>query len=63
MEKWDLLSVADKQSSVGRRMDTGAPFTGSEEHDEPDFTALDSRGLPVMPDYAHVTRAHVTDPA
>ena len=31
------------------------------EHDEPDFSAVDSSGLPVMPDYAHVTRAHVTD--
>lgn len=63
MEKWDLLSVPDKENAVGRRMDTGAPFTGTEEHDEPDFAALDSGGLPVMPDYAHVTRAHVTDPA
>ncbi|WP_127507268.1 Dyp-type peroxidase [Actinoplanes solisilvae] len=63
MEKWDLLSVTDKENSVGRRMDTGAPFTGVKEHDEPDFAALDSTGLPVMPDYAHVTRAHVTDPA
>ena len=63
IEKWDLLGVADKENAVGRRMDTGAPFTGVHEHDEPDFAALDPGGLPVMPDYAHVTRAHVTDPA
>ncbi|MFC3736152.1 Dyp-type peroxidase [Paractinoplanes deccanensis] len=63
IEKWDLLSVADKENAVGRRMDTGAPFSGAKEHDEPDFAALDANGLPVMPDYAHVTRAHVTDPA
>ncbi|MCA2211358.1 Dyp-type peroxidase [Jidongwangia harbinensis] len=63
IETWDLLSVADKENSVGRRMDTGAPFTGRAEHDEPDFAALDASGLPVMPDFAHVTRAHVTDPA
>jgi dye decolorizing peroxidase len=62
IEKWDLLSVTDKENAVGRRMDSGAPFTGSAEHDEPDFAALDANGLPVMPDYAHVTRAHVTDP-
>ncbi|MGX6601015.1 Dyp-type peroxidase [Micromonosporaceae bacterium Da 78-11] len=62
IEKWDLLSIADKENAVGRRMDTGAPFTGVDEHDEPDFTALDPDGLPVMPDYAHVTRAHVSDP-
>ncbi|MET0426082.1 MAG: Dyp-type peroxidase, partial [Actinoplanes sp.] len=63
IEKWDLLSVGDKENAVGRRMASGAPFTGAAEHDEPDFTALDGTGLPVMPDYAHVTRAHVTDPA
>ena len=44
-------------------MDTGAPLSGRQEHDEPDFTALNDAGLPVMPDFAHVTRAHVTDPA
>jgi dye decolorizing peroxidase len=63
IETWDLLSVADKENAVGRRMDTGAPFTGTAEHDEPDFAALDANGLPVMPDFGHVTRAHVSDPA
>ncbi|XVV09759.1 Dyp-type peroxidase [Actinoplanes sp. CA-131856] len=63
IEKWDLLSVGDKENAVGRRMVSGAPFTGVKEHDEPDFAALDTTGLPVMPDFAHVTRAHVTDPA
>ena len=63
IEKWDLLSVADKENAVGRTMGTGAPLSGRQEHDEPDFTALDASGLPVMPDFSHVTRAHVTDPA
>jgi dye decolorizing peroxidase len=63
IEKWDLLSVADKENAAGRRMVTGAPLTGVHERDEPDFAALDASGLPVMPDYAHVTRAHVADPA
>jgi dye decolorizing peroxidase len=62
IEKWDQLSTADKENSVGRRMDTGAPFTGVREHDEPDYAAIDATGLPVMPEYAHVTRARVTDP-
>ncbi|WP_433830002.1 Dyp-type peroxidase [Actinoplanes sp. CA-015351] len=62
IETWDLLSVADKEAAVGRRMDSGAPLTGTAEHDEPDFTAVDDTGLPVMPDFAHVTRAHMTDP-
>jgi dye decolorizing peroxidase len=63
IEKWDILSVGDKENAVGRRLGSGAPLSGTHEHDEPDFAALDAGGLPVMPDYAHVTQAHVTDPA
>lgn len=63
IEKWDILSVADKENATGRRLDSGAPLSGTSEHDEPDFTAPDASGLPAMPDYSHVTRAHVTDPS
>ncbi|GIE91202.1 Dyp-type peroxidase [Actinoplanes regularis] len=63
IEKWDLLSVGDKENAVGRRMISGAPLSGTNEHDEPDFAALDGSGLPSMPEHAHVTRAHVTEPA
>jgi len=63
IEKWDLLAVTDKENATGRRLDSGAPLSGSQEHDEPDFAALDDSGLPRIPDFSHVTRAHVTDPA
>ncbi|GAA2627844.1 Dyp-type peroxidase [Paractinoplanes durhamensis] len=63
IEKWDMLAVSDKENAVGRRLESGAPLSGHQERDEPDFTALDDSGLPAMPDFAHVTRAHVTDPA
>ncbi|WP_221330243.1 Dyp-type peroxidase [Actinoplanes sp. L3-i22] len=63
IEKWDMLSTGDKESAAGRRLASGAPLSGQAEHDEPDFTALDAAGLPAMPDFSHVTRAHVTDPA
>jgi dye decolorizing peroxidase len=63
METWDLLAVADKENASGRRLDSGAPLSGSAEHDEPDFSAVDATGLPKMPDYSHVTRARVTDPS
>ena len=63
MEKWDLLAVADKETAVGRRLGTGAPLSGAHEHDRPDFTVLDASGLPAMPDFSHVTRARVEDPA
>ncbi|MEV4709006.1 Dyp-type peroxidase [Actinoplanes sp. NPDC049316] len=63
MERWDRLGRRDKELAVGRRLDSGAPLTGVHERDEPDFTAVDAAGLPVMPDFAHVTRAHVSDEA
>jgi dye decolorizing peroxidase len=61
LELWDQLGRADKELAVGRRLGSGAPLTGQVEADEPDFTAVDATGLPVMPDFSHVTRAHVTD--
>ncbi|MCT2281227.1 Dyp-type peroxidase, partial [Micromonospora chalcea] len=61
LETWDLLGRADRELSVGRRLDTGAPLTGRAEHDEPDFAALGPDGLTVIPDFSHLTRARVTD--
>jgi dye decolorizing peroxidase len=62
METWDKLAVADKENAVGRRLESGAPLSGTQEHDEPDFAVLAESGLPKMPDFSHVTRARVTDP-
>ncbi|MEV6694423.1 Dyp-type peroxidase [Micromonospora sp. NPDC051196] len=61
LETWDLLGRTDREFSVGRRLDTGAPLTGTAEHDEPDFAALGPDGLTVIPDFSHLTRAHVSD--
>ncbi|MDR7276705.1 Dyp-type peroxidase [Catenuloplanes atrovinosus] len=61
LESWDLLGRADKENAVGRKLDSGAPLTGVTELDEPDFARLDATGFPVMPDFAHVTRARQTD--
>ncbi|WTO11159.1 Dyp-type peroxidase [Micromonospora sp. NBC_00617] len=61
METWDLLGRTDRELAVGRRLDTGAPLTGTAEHDEPDFAATGPDGLTVIPDFSHMTRAHVTD--
>ncbi|KXK58334.1 peroxidase [Micromonospora rosaria] len=59
METWDLLGRTDRELAVGRRLDTGAPLTGTDEHDEPDFAAVGPTGLTVIPDFAHLTRARV----
>lgn len=61
LETWDKLGRTDKELAVGRRLDTGAPLTGRHEHDEPDFAALNEAGLPVIPDFSHLTRARVSD--
>ncbi|MEH1164127.1 Dyp-type peroxidase [Micromonospora sp. CPCC 205539] len=61
LETWDLLGRPDRELASGRRLDTGAPLTGTAEHDEPDFAATDADGLTVIPDFSHLTRAHVTD--
>ncbi|MFC5945949.1 Dyp-type peroxidase [Micromonospora harpali] len=61
LETWDLLGRADRELAVGRRLDTGAPLTGTVEHDEPDFAAVDDAGLTVIPDFSHLTRARVTE--
>ncbi|WP_405098409.1 Dyp-type peroxidase [Micromonospora sp. NBC_01412] len=61
LERWDLLGRADRELAVGRRLDTGAPLTGQAEHDPPDFAAVNEAGLTVIPDFSHLSRAHVTD--
>ncbi|WP_406314626.1 Dyp-type peroxidase [Streptosporangium sp. NBC_01639] len=63
METWDAADRVAKEFTVGRRLDTGAPLTGTREHDEPDFTKLNDAGLTVISEYAHIRRAHTEDPA
>ncbi|TQK28628.1 Dyp-type peroxidase [Arthrobacter sp. SLBN-53] len=57
MDTWDELDRASKEFAVGRRLDTGAPLTGTRESDVPD---LDARvnGIPVIPPNSHIALAH-----
>jgi len=57
LDKWDRLDRSGREQSIGRTLDTGAPLTGSKEHDDPDFTAKTSIGFPVIPEFSHVRRA------
>ncbi|MEU6717380.1 Dyp-type peroxidase [Nonomuraea sp. NPDC046802] len=63
LETWDAADRVAKEFTVGRRLDTGAPLTGTAEHDPPDFAKLTPVGFPVISEYAHIRRAHSTDPA
>ena len=57
MDTWEEIDRTSRELSVGRRLDTGAPLTGTAEHDPADFEALDEVGLPVIPPESHIARA------
>ena len=61
MEKWDAVDTAGKEFAVGRKLTNGAPLTGTQEHDLPDYTATNKLGLTVIPEASHIARAHVID--
>ncbi|MEO3782275.1 Dyp-type peroxidase [Actinocorallia sp. B10E7] len=63
LEKWDAADEAAKEFSMGRKLADGAPLTGGKETDDPDFTAKDEVGFPVIDDDAHIRLARTGDPA
>lgn len=62
LDGWDRLDRPGREQSVGRRLGTGAPLTGTAEHDEPDFTATNALGFPVIAEFAHIRRARSENP-
>lgn len=56
MDTWDELDRTSKEFAVGRRLDTGAPLTGTREDDVPDLDAQ-VNGIPVIPPNSHVALA------
>lgn len=61
MDAWDEVDRRSKELAVGRRLDNGAPLTGSRETDPPDFTAA-VNGIPVIPENAHIALARHRTP-
>ncbi|PMC63539.1 peroxidase [Corynebacterium tuscaniense] len=61
MDEWDILDRASREVAMGRTIETGAPLTGTDEFDQPDFDALDEYGLPVIDPNSHMARAFSTD--
>lgn len=57
LDTWDKLSSEQKEKIIGRKLSNGAPLTGENETDIPDFAARDERGFTVIPDYAHIRNA------
>ena len=63
LDKWDRLDRPGRDQAVGRFQSTGAPLTGTDEFDEPNFAAQDAIGFPVIPEFSHVRRSRSDDPA
>ncbi|WP_346926395.1 Dyp-type peroxidase [uncultured Arthrobacter sp.] len=61
LDTWDELDRSGREETVGRNLTNGAPLTGTQEHDEPDFTALNPVGFPVIADFSHLRRARPED--
>lgn len=60
IETWDRVGLAQQEAVFGRDKREGAPLTGTDEHDVPDFAAVGADGQPVMPATSHVRLAHPT---
>lgn len=61
LDTWEELDRHARELTVGRTVANGAPLTGSDEHDEPDFEATEM-GIPVIPPSSHIARAHQRSP-
>ncbi|WP_354178385.1 Dyp-type peroxidase [Arthrobacter sp. UYP6] len=61
LDTWDELDRRGREEAVGRTLDTGAPLTGTAEHDAPDFTVRNSLGFAVIADSSHLRRARPDD--
>ena len=62
LDGWDKVDRVGRENAIGRRLDNGAPLTGSRERDEPDFDATGALGFPIIDDVAHIRRAHHQSP-
>ncbi|MFB4269440.1 Dyp-type peroxidase [Nonomuraea sp. GTA35] len=63
LETWDAADRVAREFTIGRRLGSGAPLTGSAETDAADYARKNRLGFPVISEFAHIRRAHVADPA
>lgn len=61
LDKWDELDRIGREDVIGRKLANGAPLTGTDENDEPDFDAKLASGFTVIPDFSHMRRARGDD--
>ncbi|HAN72471.1 MAG TPA: peroxidase [Actinobacteria bacterium] len=58
MDTWDILDRETQELVMGRRVADGAPLGAEQQTDVVPFDAVDERGLPLIPDDAHIRVAH-----
>lgn len=61
VDTWEILDRASREVSTGRDLAEGAPLSGSEEFEEPDFEAVDHTGLPMIDPASHIARARAPE--
>lgn len=57
LDTWDKADRPAREFATGRTLDRGAPLSGTDEFDVPDFGAVDRRGLTKISAASHVARA------
>ena len=57
IENWDTDRVSDQNNIFGRHKVSGAPLTGTQEFDTPDFQRKNAAGDPAIPSTAHIRLA------
>ncbi|MDJ0375939.1 Dyp-type peroxidase [Cryobacterium sp. PH31-L1] len=62
LDKWDKLDRSGREASVGRALSNGAPLSGTNETDAPDFAAKTAIGFLVIPEFSHLRRARSENP-
>ncbi len=58
VETWDRTSLTEQEAIMGRVKGSGAPLTGMNEFDEPDFETFGADKEPVIGEVAHIRLAH-----
>ncbi|WP_433168939.1 Dyp-type peroxidase [Kribbella sp. CA-247076] len=58
LDTWDELTRSEQERAVGRKLSTGAPLTGTAEHDELDLQARDADGRLVIAENSHARLSH-----
>jgi deferrochelatase/peroxidase EfeB len=57
IEAWDRDALGDQERVIGRFKQSGAPLTGTKEHDTVELAATQADGLPVIDERAHIRLA------